>query len=145
MKTCLLIICWPPAWRNVCSWPISAWYLSWPGKPKVKWMQGLHGCATGHVHPLDPALQWAFSSALRETHSRKLMLWSASCPASSVPRGTSLSHESCGPKAKACLSTSALGQNQSTGALHYFGRAVTPERQAPRGPFWVFCAETCLN
>lgn len=137
-KTCLLIICWPPAWHE-CTWPTSAWHLHWLGKPKVKWMQELCGCATGHVHLLDPALWWFFSSTLRETHSRKIMLRCVSCPVSRVPCGTSPSHESCG-QAKAFLgwpakayNASALGQNQSTEVMHCFGRAVTPEREAPRG------------
>lgn len=79
-----------------------------PGKPEVKWIQGLHGCATGHVHSLGPALWWSSSSALRETHSRKLMLWSVSCPVSCVPCGTWPSYKNCGPTANACLACQGL-------------------------------------
>lgn len=95
---------------DACS---STQHLSWPGKPKAERMQGQRRCAAGEVHPLDPALCQAFCSAHRQTHcSKVLVLWSISCPALCVPRGTSSSQESCDPKAKD-LGTYALGQTKT--------------------------------
>lgn len=118
MQTCLLVICWPPVWCEVCSWPIRAQHVRWPGKTEVERTQGQCRCAAREVHLLDSGLYRAFCSAHRETHSCKvLVLWSVSCPASCVRCSTSPSQDSCDPKAKG-LGTSTSGQSQNAGVLH---------------------------